>query len=120
MWFFSWRNNTGRVTSNFRNCVLPPSRISLCILSIIYYTLVANVNVDAVVGPDAVDGLQFRSAFCVQLVIGPSVNDGTLQLGSLEGSACDRNDRALAVLGVILCFLFSCQTLGTDLPGWCR
>ena len=65
------------------------------------------MNVDAVIGTDAVDGLQFRALFCVQLVVGSAVDDGAFQFRALEGSACDRDDGASAVLGIIYAVCFA-------------
>ena len=63
-------------------------RISVFVLSTANDAAVAHVDVDAIVGLDAVDGLQFRAiqGRVGQLVVGTAVEDSALQQRPLEGS----------------------------------
>ena len=84
-------------------CSLEVERgLAFSILTITDDAAIAHVDVDAVVRLDAVDGLQFRTVVGIgQLIVGPSVQDGTLQQWSFKGSASNGNHRASSVLGVL-------------------
>ena len=62
---------------------------------------VADVDVHAVVGADAVDGLYLGAPLRVgQLVVGTAIQDGAFQQWPLEGAARDGDDGAAPVLGL--------------------
>ena len=77
-------------------------RIAFLVLAGADDATVADVDVDAVVGLDGVDGLQFGAvqAFVAQLIVGAAVQDGSFQQGAFEGASRDGDDGPSAVLGV--------------------
>ena len=59
------------------------------------------MDIDTIVGLDAIDGLDFRTSLGIgQLIVGTAIDNRSLDTRTLKGSACDRNHRATAVLGV--------------------
>ena len=72
------------------------------ILTTGYDTTIANVDVDAIVSLDAIDGLQFGASLGVgQLIVGTAIDDGTLDARTLEGASRDGDDSAAAMLRVL-------------------
>ena len=56
------------------------------------------MNVDAVVGLDAVDGFYFIAASGVQLIVSTAVDDGALQQRALEGAIIANNNNLIFIL----------------------
>ena len=65
-------------------------------------TTITNVDVHAVIRLDAVDGFEFCASdgLISQLIISTSVDDCTLDIGSLKGTTSNGDDGTLAVLGL--------------------
>lgn len=59
------------------------------------------MDVDSIVGLDAVYGLELCATFGVKLIVGTAINDGTLDAWALEGSASDGDYGAAAVLCIV-------------------
>lgn len=80
-----------------QQCLEVEHGLAILVLSAVDDATVADVDVDAVVGLDAVDGLQLGTAALGQLPVGTAVEDGAFQTRSLKGSASDGYHRAFAV-----------------------
>ena len=76
------------------------SRLAFFVFPVGYYAFVADVDADAVISLDAIDGFQFCAVQrgIGKLVVCSACEDGSLQLWSLEGTACDGNDGASPML----------------------
>ena len=85
-----------------RSCFEVKRRVALVIFATVDDTTIANVNVHAIIRLDAVNRFKFRAiqSLVSQLIVSASVDDRSLDGWSLEGSASNGNDGALAVLGI--------------------
>ena len=73
--------------------------IAFFVLSTGYDASVADVDVDAVVGLDAIDGFEFGAAGAVgYLIVGTAIDDGSLDIRTFESAACNGNNSTSAVL----------------------
>jgi len=61
---------------------------------------IADMDVDTIVGLDAIDGFKFRavSGTVAKLVVSSAIDDGALDIWTFEGAARNGDDGASAVL----------------------
>ena len=59
------------------------------------------MDIDTVVCLDAIDGLEFRTILCIQLIISATINNGSFQQWSLKSAASNRNNSTTTMLGVV-------------------
>ena len=75
--------------------------LAIGILSVGDDATITHVDIDTIVGLDAVDGLELCATFGIQLIIGTTIYDGSLDARAFEGATSNGNYGAATMLGVV-------------------
>ena len=84
------------------SCLEVERRVAVGIFAVPDDAPITYMDIDAIISLDAVDCFEFSTIQCFvgQLVIGPTINNGSLNSWTLKGSSSNWNDNTLTMLGI--------------------